>query len=226
MKLLSAVLCILLAACSDQYHSLYEAAPGPVLSLQRDTLLIRERDSVNAGGLNKGKLVIYASPSERQLNLQFSDTSGKLQVFYRGQPLQPFQPLLVAGDSTLIYLQCDYPGTYRLDLFLTDQLGKQVQRMLIVVCMPNARPLSELSLHFADSSRPGNWIYDLDASASSDGDGVILGYYFLVDGQAVFSPSPVIQWVFYNRGEHTITLFLLDDLGLHSDTIIRKLSIP
>lgn len=217
---------LLLYSCSDKYSSLYGIAPSPALTFNRDTLVIREKDYDNINGTNNGRLVFYCNFYRAQMNLLLTDTSNQLQIRYRGQLLHPLQPLIVANDSTVVSVICAVPGTYQLDVLLTDQLGKMIQKALVIECLPNAKPLVVLNDLMVDSSVFNNWVYELDAGGSTDTDGRIMQFHFDIDGTSFTSVSSFVRWVFHARGEHTIKLFAEDDMRLYSDTLVRKIIIP
>lgn len=217
----------LVAACSDKYKSLYGAAPVPQLSFNKlhDTMNIREKDPGNVTGWVNPFLWMHSVPSLQQMNIQYSDTSGKVHFVYRGILMEDSKPIIVAGDSTSMFCYCDTAGVYSIDFYLTDQLGKVSSHSLIVNCLANDRAKPDLYLDFIDSSQIDNWSYRLDATKTEKLYGRITGYYFSVDAQALFSPTAVGHWVFHSRGEHTASLYVIDDLGLHSDTITQKIII-
>jgi hypothetical protein len=219
---------IVVAACSDKYTSLYHAAPVPALAFNKlhDSMYIREKDPNNITGWLNPYLWMRATPSMQQMNIQYSDTSGRVHFVYRGVLMEDSKPIIVAGDSTSMFCHCDTAGVYTVDFYLTDQLGKVSSRTLYVNCLANDRAKPDLFLDFIDSTGIDNWSFRLDATRTSKLYGRIMGYYFSVDGVSLFSPTAVGHWVFHSRGEHTASLYVIDDLGLHSDTVTQKIMIP
>jgi hypothetical protein len=222
-------LCFLLSlftSCSDKYKSLYALAEPPRLAFNKDSISIREKDYTGIIGWVNPILWMHSIPSLQQLNIQYSDTSGKIHFTYRGVPMQDSKPIIVAGDSTSLYCSCDTSGVYRIDFILTDQLGKLSLRPLIVNCLGNDKAVPDLYLDFVDSSEVGNWRYRLDATKTEKKYGRITGYYFTINGQEMFSRTAVLDWVFHARGVQNVSLYVVDDLGLRSEMIKQKLLIP
>ena len=219
---------IVVAACSDKYKSLYDAAPVPTLAFNKlhDSMYIREKDAANITGWINPILWMHATPSMQQMNIQYSETSGRVHFVYRGVLMEDSKPIIVAGDSTSMFCYCDTAGVYSVDFYLTDQLGKVTSRSLYVNCLANDKAKADLYMDFIDSSLTNNWSYRLDATKTEKKYGKIFGYYFSVDGVSLFSPTAVGHWVFHSRGEHTASLYVIDDLGLRSDTITKKILIP
>jgi hypothetical protein len=219
---------LVLSACSDKYKSLYDAAPVPMLEFNKlhDSMYIREKDPANITGWGNPFLWMHSVPALQQMNIQYSDTSGKVHFVYRGVLMEDSKPIIVAGDSTSMFCHCDTAGIYAVDFYLTDQLGKVSSRTLYVNCLANDKAKADLYMDFIDSSQIDNWSYRLDATKTEKLYGRIMGYYFSVDGVDLFSPTAVGHWVFHTRGEHTISLYVIDDLGLHSDTVTQKITIP
>lgn len=223
MKILIPIL-LLLLSCSDKYSSIVNSAPAPLLSFNTDTVKVREKDftNINSGGY----LWIKTIPSTKQFNVQYNDTSGKVHFMYRGVLLKDSWPVIVAGDSTGVFVSCDVPGIYSVDFYLTDQLGRTTSRQLIIQCMANQVVKTAMNIQFKDSSVVDNWVYQFDAGATKKSDGIITEFHFSVNGASVISSIPVIEWTFHSRGLQRIGLFVVDDLGQHSDTLTQTVIIP
>lgn len=218
------LVCLLFASCSDKYDSLIHTAPGPLLVLSADTIHVREKDYNNLN--STGVLWMHTIPAAKQFNITYSDTSGKVHFMYRGSLLKDSWPVIVAGDSTGIFVSCDDPGIYAVEFFLTDQLGRSTSRELIVACERNKPPIANLAVQFVDSTQMDNWMYKLDASGSSKPDGIIKEYHFSVNGTMIISTQPSMIWTFHERGMQKIELFVVDDLDEPSDTITQFIMIP
>lgn len=223
MKKLIPILLVLLS-CSDKYASLTNAAPGPILYFNADTVKVRERDFTNIN--NGGYLWIHSIPSTKQFNIEYNDTSGQVHFRYRGYLLQDSRPVIVAGDSTGLFVSCDTPGIYAIDFFLTDQLGRTTSRQLIVQCMANQAARAAVDIQLQDSSLINNWIYRFDGSGTKKTDGVIKEFHFSVNGTDVITATPFMIWIFHSRGVQKVGLFVVDDLGQHSDTLSQTVIIP
>ncbi len=218
-------LLVFLGACSNKYESLYNSAPPPGLSFNKDTVTIREKDYTNINWTDHGKLAFFCSSPNNQLNLQLSDTSGKVHILYRGEDVLNKGPLLVM-DSVLAFCACDTPGVYAVDCLLTDRLGKVSDKQLMVNCVANQPAKPSFFYTLLDKSQMQNWFYRFDASLSQKTDGIIVSYHFLMDGQPVTTSQPVTDWFFHSTGTHDIGLYLTDDLGLNSDTLHKQILIP
>ena len=91
-KCLLVLICI--SACSDKYKSLVDAAPMPHLYFDRDTIVLRERDSFYVARILNPFIRMYAVPSPPQMNIQFEDSSGKVHFSYRGVKLEEVEAAL------------------------------------------------------------------------------------------------------------------------------------
>ncbi len=219
------MICMLFSACSDKYQSLFDAAPVPQLRFDRDTVVLREKDYLHiSAGLNP-YLKLFAVPSPPQMHILFNDSSQKMRFIYRGVKLEDGMPVIVAGDSTILFCACDTAGLYAVDFYLTDQLGKSDSRQLVIQCVANERPKASLAVSLIDSSISSNWQYRLDGSGAFKRFGLITSYQFTIEGLLLFSVPPFIDYTFHTRGEHSVSLFVTDDLGVHSDTVTQKIII-
>lgn len=222
-----AVTCVTVGSCSDKYKNIYTGSAIPLISFNVDTLTVRERDSFNiVSPLYTGPFLrIYTKPLPLSLHLLFSESSGKLSFFYRGIQQEDSKPIIVAGDSTILFCRSDTAGFYPADFFLVDRLGRIAMKTLIVHALSNDRPIAVVNSFMIDSTLPDNWRYRMDASASQKKLGKIRGYFFTIDSVPVVSYNPVIDWIFYRRGEHVVRLYVSDDLNTYSDTVTQKLFI-
>ncbi|NCI51315.1 hypothetical protein GWC95_15410 [Sediminibacterium roseum] len=227
MKLaLVLIAAVVMYGCSDKYKTIYSSALIPVLAFNHDTLHIREKDSLNITGWPNPILWVKSIPSLPVMHMMFSEPTGKVHFMYRQEPMRDSEPIIVAGDSTSLYCHCDMAGVYPVDFYLLDQLERVSTKQLIVNCLANDKARASLSVSFVDSSRTDNWAYRLDASATSKKYGRIYGYYFNVNGLPFYSFDAFVDYVFHARGEQKISVFVKDDLGLHSDTVTAKIVIP
>lgn len=214
------VLLVFATGCSDKYKSIADAAPVPTLTFLNDTLFIREKDPTNINATGKGMLYMSCTPAGHQFNLSFSDTSGKVHFSYRGQLLQDSKPFPVADDVNSLYCYADAPGIYAVDFYLTDQLGKTATRKLIVKCARGQKPVASLSFgQTGDETDHGNWMYYFDASGSTQPFGSIVSYHYLINGTTIVVNRPLLKYNFHDVGQQQIDFFVLDDLGLSSDTL-------
>lgn len=219
-----AAILLLATSCNDKYKSIAGSAPKPGLAFNKDTLRIREKDYININSTNNGKLSLYFGNSVHQLNLQFSDTSGKVHFLYRGSEVISGQPLVVT-DSLNLFCAADTAGIYPIDFYLTDQLGKTVTKTLWIKCSANQRPKAELFYYLLDGSQAQSWLYRTDGSLSSDSDGVIVQYHYAINGQVINTNHWLLDYTFHAVGIHDVSLYVTDDLGLHSDTLNKQINV-
>lgn len=216
---------VLAIGCSNKYESIVDLSPAPGLSFSRDTISIREKDFTNVLFSNNGRLTIYCSDPTHQLNLMRDDTSSSVHVMYRGEDIVPGKSLPVT-DSLQVFITADKPGTFDLGFYLTNRLGKTTKKNVQVKVFANQPATASFIYGREAETLQQSWPYYFDASLSNKPDGVIVFYHYLINGQAVDSQDPVIHWTFHAKGEHTIGLYVTDDLGQHSATVTKKILIP
>ncbi|HEX7691252.1 MAG TPA: hypothetical protein VF408_02625 [Sediminibacterium sp.] len=216
------VICLLLTACTKQQDTERGVAD---LHFTRDTVYVREKDYSNINQTNNGMVMVYAAPAQHQLNLSYSETSGKVHFSYRGMRLTDSRPFVVAADSSGLFCSADEPGVYSVDFYLTDQLGRVVHKALVVSCVQSAKPVVALQVEQAGAS-PDNWMYYFDALQSRQPYGAILSYCYLINGQSVITTSPLLKWYFHQPGNQEVFFHVLDDLGISSDTLHYSIQIP
>lgn len=215
---------IFLFGCSDKYQSLYESAPKPELSFNKDLLTIREKDYTNINLTNNGMLTIHCASASHQLNIQFADKNDKVHFMYRGEEIQNNQPI-VAMDSVQLFCSCDTAGVYSVNFNVTDQLGKTAVKQLIVNCLANKAGTPSFFYVPLDNSELQSWQYVFDGSLSTEPDGIITAYHYSINGQMITTNKPVMNWTFHAKGTHDIGLYVTDDLGKNSDTLHKQLTI-
>jgi hypothetical protein len=213
-----------LLSCNKKYDSLYNNAPRPALSCNRDTFCIREKDPTNIRRTDASRLVVYCGDVVHELNLQFSDSSGRVHIMYRGSEILSNQFLPVI-DSVELFVYADTAGIYPVDCYLTNRLGKVAKKQFVIKSLPNQKPVPSFFGSLTDNNQLQNWGYLFDASISADTDGLITGYHFFINGQPFFTNEPSLAWNFHAKGTHDIALYVTDDLGLSSDTLHQKLTI-
>jgi hypothetical protein len=217
---------LLFSGCSDKYKTIYASATIPVLAFNHDTLHIREKDSLNITGWSNPILWVRSIPSLPVMNMMYSEPSGKVHFMYRQEPMHDSEPIIVAGDSTSLYCHCDTAGVYAVDFYILDNLARVSTKQLIVNCLANDKAKADLQIIFIDSSQLDNWRYRFDASNTSKKYGRIYGYYFSVNDLPFYSFDAAVDYVFHARGEQKVSVYIKDDLGLHSDTVTKKILIP
>ncbi|MFW2475423.1 MAG: hypothetical protein ACN4EP_00825 [Sediminibacterium sp.] len=202
-------------SCSNKEQSFERTPTGPQISLA-DTVYIRERDSLNLNG--NGVINIQAKPSDQQLHLQLSDSSGKVHFRYRGQALLNNQPVVVAGEWNSLFCLVDHPGMYGIEVSLRDQLGRVSYKKLVIKAAAAQKPVARL-LWMADERDSINRRYFFDAHGSSQPYGKILSYHYQINGQSIQVASEKMQYLFYQKGKYPLSFFVVDDLGQYSDTL-------
>lgn len=225
MKRIIPIICLLLSACGKQYESIVNTAPVPDLHFSKDTVRIREKDYLNVGYSNKGKLTIYCSAATHDLNLSIDANSPLIHLLYRGTEILPGAALTVM-DSIQVFLNADTAGSYGIDFYLRNRLGRTVQKKLIVKVSANAAPVASFFYEALPPIGLQSWPYDFNASLSSEPDGIVVSYHYSINGQKISTDDPVLHWVFHARGTHDVGLFVTDDLGKNSDTIHQQIIIP
>lgn len=216
---------VVLASCSNQYDAIVNSAPSPDLHFSKDTLRIRERDYLNVGYSNNGKLTIYCSEAAHELNLSLDDTSTRVHVLYRGTEISSGESLPVM-DSIQVFVNADVAGIYALDFYLRDRLGKTVKKRLVVKAAANGAAVASFFYEALPPFQLQSWPYLFNASLSSKPDGIIVSYHYSVNGQMITTYDPVMNWVFHAKGVHNIGLYVTDDLGKNSDTVHQQIKIP
>lgn len=217
--------CLLLAACSKKGELVPEGAGAADLHFSKDTVRVREKDYTNINHTGSGMVMVYAAPSVHQLNLSYSEPSGKVHFSYRGMRLTDSRPFVVAADSSGLFCSVDEPGVYRVDFYLTDQLGRVVNKTLVVSCAQGPKPVAALQVAAAGETTD-NWLYYFNALQSQQPYGAIFSYCYLINGQAATVTSPLLKWYFHQPGRQEIFFHVVDDLGISSDTLHYSILIP
>ncbi|MES2006376.1 MAG: hypothetical protein V4450_17795 [Bacteroidota bacterium] len=216
---------LLLTACSDKYDLIVANTQKADLHFSKDTVFVREKDYTNINQTGRGMVMVYASPAAHQLNLQFSEPSGKVHFSYRGLRLTDSQPFVVAADSSGLFCSVDTPGVYHVDFYLTDQLGRTVTKELIVKCTSGAKPIADLQYE-AVSARGNNWFYYFNGLGSRQPYGAIVSYHYFINGDTILINRPLLKWYFHQSGSQQVVFYVIDDLGQSSDTINYTIQIP
>ncbi|MBX9780866.1 MAG: hypothetical protein K2X26_11010 [Chitinophagaceae bacterium] len=217
-------LLVLFAGCNNKYESLVQSAKPSVLSFASDTLYIREKDPTNINASNKGMLVIYCSPADRQFNLMYSSVSSKVHFVYRGITLVDSRPFVVAGEENQLYCYADEAGIYEVEFFLTDQLGKTVSKKLVVNCKAGERPVAALEWYMRPIDDTNFQVY-FNADGSSQPFGAVRTYHYLFEKDTVVVNKPLMRYFIHQKGMYPLSFFVVDDLGQSSDTINYQIII-
>lgn len=217
--------CLLLAACSKKQDIVPDGAGVADLHFSKDTICVREKDYTNINNTGNGMVMIYASPSQHQLNLTYSEPTGKVHFSYRGDRLTDSKPFVVAADSSGLFCSADEPGIYNVDFYLTDQLGRVVNKTLVVKCASGVKPTANLQFDLVNESTD-NWLYYFNAAGSVQPYGVISSYNYLINGQAMTVNHGLLKWYFHTRDTQEVAFWVTDDLGVSSDTLHYSIVIP
>jgi hypothetical protein len=219
---------ILIAAlgsgCSNKKDVILQTASRPTVGFNKDTVRVREQDWTNVLSTGNGKVTLYCSDAEHEMNLQVDDTSSLVHIMYRGIEIKNGESIPVM-DSVLLYCVADAPGLYEVSVWLTDRLGRGDVQKLFIRCLPNTAPLPQFFWRDLGSEQLQTWNYVFDASNSSDPDGVITEYHYSINGQNIVTNQPVMYWAFHAKGTHIIGLHVIDELGKSSDTLYQNLTI-
>lgn len=193
---------MMLAGCSDKYESLDELDKAPAVTLSRSVLQVRVGDTLTQAGLIK---VITADAENNAMHLEVLDTSkGKVKVWYDKKEVSGVVPII--NDTTKLYVIPFTAGNYKLQFDAVDRFGKKGTADLLITTIPNQPPVARLTVTQVTGRE-----YMLDGSASSDPDGVVKKYHFLVDGNTISSSLGQIRHIFPGAGQKTIQLIAEDD---------------
>lgn len=216
---------LFLAACSKRQDIVPEGAGVADLHFSRDTICVREKDYTNINNTGNGMVLVYSSPAAHQLNLSYSEPTGKVHFSYRGVRLTDSKPFVVAADSSGIFCSADTAGLYPVDFYLTDQLGRVVTKTLVVKCAAGVKPIADLQYELVSASTD-NWLYYFSAAGSRQPFGAIVSYHYLINGEIKVTTYPLLKWFFHDKGIQSVSFWVTDDLGISSDTLTYSIQIP
>ena len=215
--------CLLLAACSKKIENTSEG--GASLYFSKQVIAVREKDYTNINNTGNGMFLVFAIPAAHQLNLVYSEPTGKVHFSYRGVRLTDSKPFAVAADSSGLFCSVDTPGVYRVDFYLTDQLGRVVTKELIVNCAGGVKPFALLNYEKVIESN-GNWLYYFNADGSGQPFGAIVSYNYFINNDTISLSRSLLKYVFHQSGMQRVSFFVRDDLGISSDTLNYSIQIP
>lgn len=216
---------LLLSACSDKHDMIIANTQNADLHFSKDTVFVREKDYTNINNTGNGIFLVYASPAEHQLNLQYTEPSGKVHFSYRGQLLSDSKPFVVAADSSGLFCSVDTPGVYHVDFYLTDQLGRTVTKQLIVQCATGVKPVADLQYEQV-AVNGDNYLYYFSAAGCRQPYGAIVSYNYFINGDTIRINRPLLKYYFHQSGSQQVAFFVTDDLGQSSDTLNYSIQIP
>jgi len=217
--------CVVLAACSKKQDMVPDGAGAADLHFSKDTLCVREKDYTNVNNSGKGMVMLYAVPAVHQLNLSYSEPTGKVHFSYRGVRLSDSKPFVVAADSSGLFCSVDTPGVYHVDFYLMDQLGRVMNRTLVVNCAGGVKPVADLQYELVNPSTD-NWLYYFNAAGSRQPYGLISSFNYIINGQLQVINRPMLKWYFHDRGPQQVSFWVVDDLGISSDTLNYSIMVP
>ena len=218
------LLILLFSACSNKHDVLWASGSGPQLHFSSDTLRVREQDYTNINNNRSGMITLSAIPATHQLNLVFNESSGKVHCSYRGQELIESMPFVVPTDDNELYCSVDSPGMYSVDFYLTDQLGRVVNKRLLITCIASARPIADLQYTLA-AVAPDSWLYQFNAGGSRQPFGAIMSYQYVINGYSINGGGSLFQYYFHKPGDQQVSFYVIDDLGRSSDTLHYSINV-
>ena len=129
---------------------------------------------------------------------------------------------LVNADT--VYSQ---PGTYKVSLTVTDNLGAS-NTVTLDYIVKNNKPIAVLDttpsgITQVEINTPV--LFTSNGSYDPDSNQFINGYKWLVDGVNQNSNTPTLSTSFSSVGYHTVTLSVFDNLGLESDPVSKTLFV-
>ena len=223
-RIMMGLVVMLFTACSNKKDVILQNAGRPTLAFSKDTVTVREKDWTNVHATGSGNLTIYVSDASHELNMTIADTSSNVHLLYRGTEIQNGQSIPVM-DSIQLYCVADVPGLYEIDIWMTDRLGRGDTKKLFVRCVPDSPPVATFFYRDLGSDQLQSWNYLFDASGTFKADGLITEYHYSINGQEIITNQPVMYWTFHAKGNHTIGLYVVDDLGQISATVYQTVTI-
>lgn len=209
-------------ACNNKEVSFQQTPTGPILGFSKDTLYVREKDPNNING--NGIFQLQTLPAGRQLHLRFYDSSAQIRFSYRGQVLANDQPVIVTGEWNEIFCTVDRSGLYAVDVSLKDQIGRVHTKKLMIQAAAAQRPKASLTWKVDERDLAARRYY-FDAGGCIQPYGKILSYHYQIAGQPIISSTDKLQYIFHQKGAYTISFYVVDDLGQHSDTLQQIIDV-
>jgi len=121
-------------------------------------------------------------------------------------------------SSNSVFSKSDFVvGVHTITLIVTDNDGSSASDEIIVIISSSGMPIAQAG---TDISSVKNENITLDASKSSDSNGVIVKYEWK-EGETILSSEKVFSKSDFSVGIHTITLYIEDDMGNSSTDIIK-----
>lgn len=225
MKYLIGLIAIIAVACSKRNDGVPVASGESVLRFSKDTVFVRRQDSLNINNTGNGMFLVYTNLYQHQLNLMYSEPSGRVHLSYRGVVLGDSQPFVVAADSSGLFCYVDTPGIYTVDFYLTDQLGRVVTRSLVIKCTSGEKPVANLTFQQVNIV-PDNFQYFFNGSGSVQPYGRIVSYNYVIGGDTVVTNRAILKWFFHSSGVYLVDFWVIDDLNVSSDTLHHSIVIP
>lgn len=216
------LLSAILLACNNKDVAMKETDTTPQIVLAGDTIYVREKDPNNLNG--NGIFHLQALPVGPQLHLRLNDTSGHIRFSYRGQYLPNNQPVIVAGEWNSLFCTVDTTGVFGVEVSLKDQLGRESLKTLIIQSASAKRPIAALRWEIDPKDDKGNTFF-LDASDCQQPYGKIMTYHYLINGKPVVSSAERVRYIFHEKGSFPVSLYVIDDLGQHSDTVHQIIDV-
>lgn len=223
-KILFGLLLCALGSCSNQKDVIMQTASKSVMQFSKDTVKVRERDWTNVRATGNGNVTLYLSDPGHEMNIRIDSMPAAVHLLYRGTEIGSGASIPVM-DSVQLFCVADLPGLYEIAIYLTDRLGRVETKKLFVRCVQSITPVASFFWRDLGQEQLQSWNYVFDASNSNKPDGTISEYHYSINGQAIQTNQPVMYWTFHAKGDHTIGLYVIDDLGRKSEPLYQILTI-
>ena len=164
---------------------------------------------------------------QTQLNATFNDPDGFVETIEWTQDGDTVQTEQNPDSPNTYTTTFDEQGVYEFTITVTDNEGLSTTKQVTVNVQDLGRPTARLSIQ--PNRKEGETVI-LDGSQSTDPNGEIVEYAWEVtqpDGSTLLTnttTSDTINPVFPQRGVHTVTLTVTDDMGL-TDTTTQQTTI-
>lgn len=117
----------------------------------------------------------------------------------------------VSGTSALAEYAYPQPGTFTINLVVTDEVGGQNSISRQIIVLPNDNPIADFKM--PDSSQPGEKVF-FDGSISRDPDGQVVKYSWDFNSDGVSDANTAVaSYAFPAKGPTQVSLSVSDDKG-------------
>lgn len=187
-----------------------------IISTDKDSIVIRVNDMFNSYK-NAGFIKITATKgSLNPQNLSITDSTNTLLFF--NDSTQVHGTYLNISKPVTIYVASEKKGKYIMNIKVLDIIGKPSYKSIPVNVIENIRPNAYFNV------TQNNTLITIDASASNSKYGQIRTYNYIIDGINNIKTSPIFTKSLA-PGLHTISLIVIDDLGIESLITTKYITI-